>query len=60
MSQDIREEETRICGRAKASGVHCSIQREVYNVLKAGGEAMMKWLQETCNLVWRHCTGSVQ
>ena len=33
----------------KASGV-CGIQGEV---LKAGGEIIVKWLHEICNMVWR-------
>ena len=33
----------------KASGV-CGIQGEL---LKAGGKIIVKWLQKSCNLVWR-------
>ena len=33
----------------KTSGV-CGIQGEL---LKAGGEIIVKWLQKSCNLVWR-------
>ena len=51
MSQEVREEETRKCGRAKASAM-CSIQREVYIYGN-------KWLQKACNLVWCHWTSTV-
>ena len=50
MSQEVREEEIRreMWNSGKDSGMR-SIQGEI---LKAGGDAMMKWLQETSHMVY--------
>ena len=50
MADEITEDEIRRAIWKLRSGGVCGIQGEL---LKAGGEIIVKWLQKSCNLVWR-------